>query len=690
MSNGKTDAKTKAPIEEQMRAIVYSLQTLADEQVKKKVSTEDRWLEDLQNYHGQYDADTLANLKASNSSQVFVNLTRSKTNAWEARLSDMLFPTDDKNWGVKPTPVPELAQAIQRGDDTAPDEHAVAETSSKAMEIEIEDQFRECRYNIKSRDIIRDSCVLGSGIMKGPLTSEKMKRKWVAPQEGGAFELTQVADPAPSMEWVDPWNYFPDMNARRKGEEEFEFERHLLNKKKMRQLAKRPGFYRDAIREILKEDAAEGLPSYVAQLKAITGSGETIDQRYHVWEYHGPISGEDLKLLCECHGENEMAKAYEDDPLEELNVIVWFCQGKILKFAEHPLDSAESMYSVFNLEKDDSSIFGYGVPYLMRNSQKVINSSWRMVLDNSGLSTGPQVVVNNQMIEPADGDWKLTPRKLWKAKNKSNIPMDHAFKVYHIDGRQEQLLRVIDVAKSFADEETNLPLVAQGESGSHQTQTSGGMSMLMNSVNVVFRRVVKNFDDDFTTPNIRRIYDWNMQFSPKEHIKGDYAVDARGSSVLLVREVQAQNLMQILVQFSAHPVLGPLTKAASGYRQMAQAHMLSADSLVKTDEELELEAKQAAENPPPPDPETMKIQAQMELSNMELEGKIALAEMDRETKLMALAAQNDMRLEDLRTKLGMHQIAIDSKERMEQHKTASKERIFAAEAGMKQKYGEGI
>ena len=41
-------------------------------------------------------------------------------------------------------------------------------------------------------------------------------------------------------------------------------------------------------------------------------------------------------------------------------------------------------------------------------------------------------------------------------------------------------------------------------------RTAMGMAMLMNAVNVVFRRVVKNFDDDMTMPNISRLYDWNM------------------------------------------------------------------------------------------------------------------------------------------------------------------------------------
>ncbi len=58
---------------------------------------------------GRYDATTEATLNEGKKSRLYVNMTRPKTHAWEAKLSDMLFPTDGTpNWGIRPTPVPEL------------------------------------------------------------------------------------------------------------------------------------------------------------------------------------------------------------------------------------------------------------------------------------------------------------------------------------------------------------------------------------------------------------------------------------------------------------------------------------------------------------------------------------------------------------------------------------------------------
>jgi hypothetical protein len=675
-------ADAELRMEEALGQVVGRLQAQADEQVQRKSLIEDRWLEDLRQYHGQYDPKTHSRLTASQQSQVFVNLTRSKTNAWEARLADMLFPTDDRNWGIAPTPVPEMEEAQDEGQKQQAEAMvAEAKKRAEAMEREIDDQLRESSYNIRCRDAIHDGCVLGTGIMKGPVTSQRPQRKWGKAEDGpmaGTHVLAIVEDPRPEYRRVDPWAFFPDMSARTMDEAQFTFERHLFTAKDMKRLAQLPSFNSDAIRSVLKEASRENLPDYITQLRAITGAGDKAnDGRYIVWEYHGPLEREDVETLCNCMGRDDLQDVEVDD-LQEVLVQVWFCQGKVIKFSPAFLDSGDSLYSVWNFEKDDAGIFGFGVPYLMRDSQAAINGAWRIMMDNTGLSAGPQIVVNKGAITPADNDYTLRRNKVW-FNNDPSMPAQNAFYAFQIDSRQAELANIIALARQFADDETNLPLVAQGESASHQTQTAQGMSILQNAANVVFRRAVKNWDDDLTIPTIRRAYDWNMQFNDNEDIKGDMEVDARGSSVLLVREIQAQNLMAITTNWTVHPVLGQLLKPADAARKTLQAHMLAADEIIKTDQEIEAEARQAQEQGGQPDPEMMKLQVQQQIAEMEAQVKLQVAEIDRETKLMALAEQRNMKMEDLQAKLGI-----------KQQELRSRERTFAAEAALKERHGQGI
>ncbi len=730
---GGKDASSGVPLRDRLTALVGTLETDATNRVGQRESIEARWIEDLRQFHGKYDEKITRELTDAKKSTIFINQTRPKTNALEARLSDMLFPTDDKNWGIQPTPVPELTvNAEQAAATTAelklkasedpenPDLAAKATAAeaesvklqaqldeakkrAQAMEQEIYDMLKECKYEIQAREVIRDACKLGTGVMKGPVTGGKPARSWkkkMQPQvgpdgqpilgqdgqpvmvESNVFELVTTSDDQPKYWRVDPWHFFPESDACNMAENESVFERHLMNNKELRKLAQDPNFDKDAIRRLLKDTPSSKVPTFVADLRAITGSNtETLGDRYTVWEYHGPITATQVADLAEMSGDDELmeilglADGEDPDPLKEINAVIWFCQGEILKFGIHPLDSGDQIYSVFNLEKDEASIFGFGLPYLMRDGQKTLCAAWRIMLDNAGLSSGPQIVVDKEAIEPANGDWTMTNRKLWNRKAGAP-PNAVPFETFDIPMHQAELANLIEMSRKNIDDETNMPMLAQGEQGSHITKTFQGMSILMNAVNVVFRRIVKNFDDDMTTPNLTRGYDFKMQFSPKESIKGDFKVDARGTSVLLVKEMQSANLLTFLTAFTGHPTLGKYLKqeGVPALRRLAQTMMIPADELIKSDQDIREDEVKASKQPPPPDPEMEKIAMQLNIEKMRNKSVLEVEYVRRDTKMMELAQSSNMTLEQINAELQKVRMTLDSGERK-----------FAAEAALEQR-----
>lgn len=707
--------------------VVDRLSGLAQEQTTKRRNIESRWLEDLRAYAGVYDETTKSVLDSNKErSSAFVNLTRAKTNAWRARLSDLLFPADDRNWGINPTPVPELeegareaanesmrlheeaaaaAERVNREQAVGNQQAAMAEMSqaeqkgalavaaeereaeartilevakrrSDAMAREIDDQLTECKYPARSRDAIDDAVKLGIGIMKGPLTANRPKRSWRQAGEN-VFELQAAPDPRPEYRRVNPWSFFPDMNAETIDECEFTFERHLPTKKELRKLAKTLDFDRDAVRALLTDEEPErGSNSdldYLSQLRAITGEEQSVTNRYVLWEYHGNLECEDICHLMRAVGQDEEAAAFEAnyDPLEEQMVVLYFCRGRVLKIStDYVLDSGESLYSVFSFEKGEGSLMSaYGVPRIMLDGQRALNGAWRMMLDNGALSTGPQVVIDKTQVEPEDGSWKMVPRKVWLRKAMTAGIQGSPFEVFNIPMNQAQLAGIIDMAIKFIDEETSLPLIAQGEQGQHITQTAGGMSMLFNSANVVFRRVVKNWDDDVTTPNIRRIYDWNMQFSNKGDIKGDMQVEARGTSVLLVRELQSQQLMTIAATWSGHPVIGTALKVYDLLRMTFQSLSLNPDDILLSKDDFEAKLKQIAEGQQQ-SPDIIRAEATVKAAQIGAESRMAdgqvqkeIALIRRETELIALAQKTGIAIETLKAQLAIKKIDVDSSER---------------------------
>ncbi len=219
------------PLEESLRAIIGRLDKEADDRVGKRDIVEKRWLLDLQQYHGRYTSALVAQLKEARKSTLYINSTRPKTNAMASRLSDMLFPTDDKNWGIQPTPVPELivgaesaaraaadaevkaaadprnsalqVEAKQTGDESGAIEARMDEAKkrARAMEEEIDDHLRQGRYAAQAREIIEDACKIGSGIIKGPVVGDRNRRSWqqqeIKDDNGetrNVFQMGQVED----------------------------------------------------------------------------------------------------------------------------------------------------------------------------------------------------------------------------------------------------------------------------------------------------------------------------------------------------------------------------------------------------------------------------------------------------------------------------------------------------------------
>jgi len=743
------------------------LERKAEETEALRKPIEDRWIDDIRQYKGLYRESEQAKINRSKGSDRFVNITRRKTIAGEAKFSDMILPNDDRNWSIQPTPVVdetelgELQEEVQRRNQPAmpqaptamegmdpgqqglmaaaagamqqPGQQAPAEGQQgmpppgveqmaagamqqpgqepgakggqqkkvtvddivkercSSMQDEIDDQLTEAKHEAVCRDVIHHGFLVGTGVVKGPEIRTKSRRRWrkeVDPETGESvrvIEFQEITKPTDSA--VAPWDFFPDMTATKLEDCEFIFERHWMTKKDLRRLAKTPGFIKEGVIEALRSEPTRIAPDYLNQLREMSGlQSISEEKRYVVWEYHGPVEKEYL-LLCGVDVD-------EDDPLEEYEGVVWVCGGVVLKAMVNPLDTHDRPYSVFNLEKDEASIFGYGIPYLMRNPQEIVNSVWRMLLDNAGLSVGGQVIINDQIIEPVavNGklEWDLTPLKLWRLKDKKARPSD-AFQVFEFPNHQNELGNIFQLARQLADEESFIPLVAEGESAQHQTQTASGLEMLLNSHAIIMRRAVKNWDDDITVPLIGRFYDFNMQFNEREEIKGDYVVEARGSSSLLLKETQARNILN-LANFAQSPLLQMWFKFKAIADKLANTMQMDADEFVKTEEEYgaEIQAMQAQQQG-----DGGAMAAQVEQSKLQLQYQIhqekineakedrAFRQWEREQTLyieaMKLAKDKEIKLTELQAML---------------ENTALKGKIdrskIADEARIKVEFGSGI
>jgi hypothetical protein len=603
-------------------------------------------------------------------STVFVGITRQKTNAAEARLSDILLPTDDRNWGIRPTPDPEGARAkeedgqlvdpatgkpvlvdpstgaitddpsvgrpIQKSEIAQAAERAAC-LAAEAMTKEIEDQFVECDYNSELRKTIHDSAVVGTGVIKGPVVTKRTRKAWrerkeIDPETGKVeklqvMEIVEELDPASFH--VDPRNVWEDPACGddvQNGQGIFELEK--LTEKKVRELAKQPGYMKDRLRQALEEGPKTSAALYETT-QQIEKEGSEEDKLYQHWIYHGELKKEDLEIA---------AVDVPEDSLEVVSGCVEMINDIVVRAYISPLDSGEIPYDFYPWEKVQGSCRGYGMPYLMRAEQSVTNASWRQMMDNSGLTAGPQIIVDKRAIRPADGQWTLRPFKFWDKLDDSVDPRQ-AFVAVEFNSHQPELAGIIELAEKLGDQGSGQPMLMTGEKGS-APDTVGGMQMLMNNANVVLRRLVKQFDDYVTKKHIRRYYDYNMAYSSKDDIKGDFQIDARGSSALLVRDIQNQAYLQLLAA-AANPIYTPLIDPKKLFEKALQAQHIDPRDIMLPDDQIKANQQAASQHQ---DPKIMAAQ-------INAEARLKEASAVAQARAQETAVLRDSEVEDRRLRM---------------------------------------
>lgn len=676
--------------QERLNALGQMLARSRQEAVDARAASgiEDEWVDDEEAYQGIDDAnrDTVSTAGARiekpasaavapaaakrSRSTVFLNITRPYVDAGAARISDMLLPTDDRPWALQSTPIPDLVDVVMaaQAQGTVIDESRLAQLNKqredeseaatrKADEAQkqIDDWLTEANWHGEVRKMLDDAARIGSGVLKGPFPRKSRGVKWQQ-GEDGVSALTVVEKIVPVTKRIDPWNLFPDGAC---GESIHDgshiWERDHLTAKGLRDLIGVDGYIEDAIAAAIEE----GPKKVVAGLRNTGGMDarrlKDSDQ-FEVWYYHGAISRDDMESAG-----LEMA---EDAP-DEIQSIVVMVNDRVIKAAENPLDTGVFPYDIFPWQRRTGMPWGMGIGRQIRTPQRMINAAARAMMDNSGLSSAPQIVMRRKAIEPANGTYELTPGKVWFVTEESDVKsVADAILSIAIPSMQNELMGIIQFGLKMAEDVTGMPLLLQGQQGSAPA-TLGGQQIAMNNASGVLRRIARGFDDFVTEPHIRRYYTWLMQHSDNNEAKGDFVIDARGSSALVERDLQNQAIVQMggLVM---NPAFGVNPK--KWFEEACKAQRLDSRKFMFTEQEAAEQAQRAPPPAPPPQLAVAQIRAQTDMQKAQMAGQSDMEEskLRAQVEMQKLAAgaeeserqrQHDAQVENMRLQLKMMEFA---------------------------------
>ena len=641
-------------------------------------------------------------------SKPVVNITRQKINLAIARMRDIQFPLGgDHNFRIMPhhEVEVELAQASQNPEEqmAAQGVKAMQYESARKMEETIVNQLVRSQYGNKAREAMRDWVLLGTGIMKGPVVDIDRRKLYemLETSEGGTVASLQYLDEEfPNTFRVDPKYFFPDPDTLIPDDLCESIEVHPLTKSKLIELKHNPAFLRKKLEEAV-ESEPEGITGIgnLNELAFLTTDAD-LKNRYIVKEYHGPIPKSfllDLGMIDE--EENE-------DPLIEYYGEVWFVKGTVIRVSLSPIEGYNRIpYHLVPWETDDGSIFGHGMAWMMRDAQRVAKSGWQMLLDNAGLSSGPQMVIHREMIQPADGNWEVAPHKLWfLTEYGQNV--QEAFQFFNVPNNQQQIAGVVEMAMNFGDLESESPMIMQNLIP-QANNTASGQAMMLTIGNVTQRDKSQMWDDYVTRPLIEGYYHWNMQYNEDPKIKGNFEIELAGATEAIDAQMKSQEVERILALAMQNPEYMLHIDANEAFREIVAASRVG-KRIIRSKEDAEAEAQRMAEQAQQqgPDPDATRaetallreqtrqqeVQMDQQFKQSEMQLKQQLAQMEyektlaetqaktleintkREMELLKMALENDTTIQkmtqeyDLKTTEQLMKLAIEESKQEQQQK----------------------
>jgi len=443
----------------------------------------------------------------------------------------------------------------------------------------------KARYPTKAREAIKHGAVYGAGILKGPLPTKSRKGRWA--KKGGGYALNKDIPMYPDVTVVNPMDWYPDATAIRVEDCRYTWERIPMQPQDLERAIDELNFDKDATRRVLSNNPVQTPTDgsdTVDEAKAPVNSEGRITGRYLCWERHGVMKRSDLEAL-------EVSVPKGDQIY--LNSIVTICGPEILKAVVVEYESDESLYSVYCWDEDPLSIFGYGIPWLMQDQQAAYVASWRMALDNGGLSAAPQVLIDRSMITPADGKWQMHGGKEWYIKeNNYEVGSNNApFQVLPIAQNLNEIFAMMDRAIVDSYSVTGVTRVDNQGGLDNSPVTLGATQILQNNSTVSRRGQARRWDDRITLGLVTRFYDYFMQFDTDEDNKANMEVEPRGATVLLAKELTATNTIQLYQMTSGG--VAPGAKGIAILRGLEAAMQIPSGTYVETLQEQE--AREAAE-----------------------------------------------------------------------------------------------
>ena len=638
MSNAQIDAAEAAQLEAErislpdtttFQGLAGYIRTRWDEFVRHRntqAGWSDRLLSCLRAMQGQYDPTKLAEIRKFGGSEVYARITAAKCRGATSLLRDVYLGAD-RAWGLQEPDDPVIpndalesieklvtleVQSAAMGAPNVPPEppnpdliqkrvfqlmqaaREAAKKHSREQTLIAEDKINEILvqgnfYNALG-DFLIDLPSYPFACIKGPTVRMTMDVEWRGQQ---AFPVTK-----PRLWWerVSPFDIWWTPGVSSFDSAEF-IQRLRVTRTDLNDLIGLPGYNEANIRAVLDNYGRGGFTENwdsTDSSRAVMENRENPvfnqSQMLTTLEYHGNVQG---RMLLD-YG---FTTAQVPDELRDYAVQAWLIGQYLIKVQLSPSLRRRKPFFITSFEKQPGSPIGNGIPDIISDMQEVCNASLRAVVNNLSISSGPQVVINEDRLAGQENSDELYPWKRWRTINPTvSGSTEPAVSFFQPQSNAQELLQVFNAFYGLADDTSAIPKYLSGNSpGGGAGRTASGLAMLMGNASKILQTVCANVDEDVVNLSLRELLDIVLMTDTSGLLTGQEEVVPRGVAVAVQRETQRQRQMEFL-QLTQNPIdmqiMGPKGRATV-LRAVSKGIGLEGDEIVPSDDEIEAQQEMA-------------------------------------------------------------------------------------------------
>jgi hypothetical protein len=580
---------------------------------RRVISVDDELIRDMRAYNGQYDPGKLQEIESFGGSAVYSRLMSMKCRGATALLRNV-YMNSDRPWTLEPSADPDLGDGIdqhiatlvhqevlsanQQGQMIPQDkiqerlmnlyealklaERQKAEEDVKDAQRKIDEILEKGEFYQALSDFLSDLPVYKYAVIKGPITRRATTLKWDKKKKMHAHEVARFY-----WQRVSPWDIWFSPGATQIENTEV-FERQRMSVMDLYNLIGLPGYREEDIRAIIQAYEGRGFKEWIQifdyERAQMEGRNNVLDDAFiNAIEFHGHVLGRYL-MEYNVPGVN--------DPLKPYFITAWMVDKRIFKVMMNPSPRLRVPYYVTSFDKLPGTLYGNGIPALANDLTDVINATLRALVNNLSISSGPQVVIDEELVSP-NQDTSLSPWKTWKYTGDPSNPNRTPVTFFQPNSNTQELIATIDKFSVMLDDVSTIPryLTGSGAAGG-AGRTASGLSMLINNANKTLQNVADNIDNDIFEPLMQMLYDFIMLTDSTGMLRGDETIVVDGVRQAAKQEQDLTRQMEFL-----NLINNPNYQSLIGPDMMARILQKVADNTG-----MEIKIKQPGDAPGAPPP----------------------------------------------------------------------------------------